>query len=387
VEKESGDYAMNKVFAIANSIVSPLGLSASETFKAVSEGISGLCPTNHDYLTNQTYNSVFSQEQWAKISAKTQNYNLSSRFEQLLTSSIIDVITETGINPADDGTILVVATTKGNIDQLSTKPLSELYLHRTAKSVATAMRFVNTPIVISNACISGLSAIITAHRLLKSGQYHTAVVAGADVLGQFIISGFNALNALSTEPCRPFDLNRTGINLGEGSAAIVLKVKERAENSDVEILGGSITNDANHVSAPSRTGEELAKAISNALEEARLTIDNLQFVSAHGTATSYNDEMEAKALKLAGLSHLKTHSLKGYFGHTLGAAGIIESIVCFMSLRNRLFIPSTDFEQQGTSEYVNICTSPSEISSGAALKTMAGFGGCNAALVFQHDIR
>lgn len=378
---------MKKVFAIANSIVSPLGLTASETFKAVSEGKSGLHPTNHEYLTNQTFTSVFSQEQWTNIFAKTKNYNLHSRFEQLLTSSIIDVISEADINPSDNGTILIIATTKGNIEQLPTMPLDHLYLHRTAKSIANALGFTNSPLIISNACISGVAAIIAGLRLLKAGRYHTAIVAGADVLCEFIISGFNALNALSAEPCRPFDKDRTGINLGEGSAAIVLKVKERAGNSDVEILGGSITNDANHVSAPSRTGEELSKAVGNALYESGITKDNLQFVSAHGTATSYNDEMEAKALTLAGLSHLKTHSLKGYFGHTLGAAGIIESIVCFMSLRNQIFIPSTGFEHQGTSEYVNIYTSSSEISPGAAIKTMAGFGGCNAALVFQQDIR
>ena len=374
---------MKRVFATANSIVSPLGLNAADTFTSLKMGKSGLKQINPDFLTNPTYASVFSNELWKEIEAATSQYNLKSRFEQLLLKPILDVIKSSGLDASDKGVILVIATTKGNIDDLGKQPESQLLLPHSAHNIANAMGCKNIPIVVSNACISGLSAIITAHRLLKSGFYHTAIVAGADVLGKFIISGFNALNAMSTEPCRPFDHNRQGINLGEGSAALILQLKETRSENDIEILGGCVTNDANHVSAPSRTGEELATAISSALAEASLEAGDLQFVSAHGTATLYNDEMEAKALNIAGISHLPTHSLKGFFGHTLGAAGLIESIVCFHSLIHKEFIASAGFEQQGTSVPVNICTNKTEISAGAAIKTMAGFGGCNAALVFS----
>jgi 3-oxoacyl-[acyl-carrier-protein] synthase I len=188
---------------------------------------------------------------------------------------------------------------------------------------------------------------------------------------------------MSPGPCRPFDKNRQGINLGEGSAAIILQTEANSASNGIELLGGCVTNDANHVSAPSRTGQELAYAILQSLSESKMGAEELNFVSAHGTATSYNDEMEAKALNLAGIAHLPTHSLKGYFGHTLGAAGLIETIMCFQSLKNNLFIPGTGFGETGTTVPVNICTSKMEMPMNAAVKTMAGFGGCNAALVFS----
>lgn len=374
---------MKKVYAVANSITSPLGLSARATFNSIIEGKSGLSKTTLEYLPDQTFLSAFSTAQWSEIEVTTSRYELQSQFEKLLIKPILDVIKETDLDVSDKGVVLVIATTKGDINQIKGKPIDRLLLSYSANNVSKAIGCVNTPLVISNACISGLSAIITAHRLLKAGAYHTAIVAGADILGEFIISGFNALKALSPEPCRPFDKNRQGINLGEGSAAMVLKLKDYNESSDIEILGGSVTNDANHVSAPSRTGEELAEAITRALTEAKIDIQNLQFVSAHGTATTYNDEMEAKALNLSGVAHLPTHSLKGYFGHTLGAAGLIESIICFHSLLNKVFIPSLGYDQSGTSLPVNISTSKKNISTGPAIKTMAGFGGCNAALVFS----
>jgi len=374
---------MKRVFAISNSIVSPLGLTATETFAAIRDGRVGLRQTNLDYLPSQTYTSTFTPNQWDEIAATAAEHGIVCRFEQLLLKPIVDAINQSGINPSDAGVVLVIATTKGNIDQLEKVPATQLLLHRSASNVAKAVGCINPPIVISNACISGLSAIIAAKRLLQSGFYHTAIVAGADMLGKFIISGFDSLKALSPEPCRPFDKNREGINLGEGSAAMVLQSTDQADASWIELLGGSVTNDANHVSAPSRTGQELALAINQALSESNLSAQDIDFVSAHGTATIYNDEMEAKALNLANISHLPTHSLKGYFGHTLGAAGLIETIVCFHSLAHTTFIPSLGFEEIGTTEQVNICTSKQVRPMSTVLKTMAGFGGCNAALVFS----
>lgn len=374
---------MKHVYAIFGSIVSPIGLTAEDTFASAMEGRTGLKKTDLDYLSDQMYCSTFSPEQWAEIAEPSAKYGIEYPFEQLLIKPILDVIEKSGINPSDAGVVLVIATTKGNIDMLGVHPDSQLLLHHSANKVAKAIGCVNPPVVISNACISGLSAIIHARRLLQSGYYNTAIVAGADVLGKFIISGFQSLMAMSPEPCRPFDKNRQGINLGEGSAAMILQTEVSSESNGIELLGGCITNDANHVSAPSRTGQELAYAILQSLSESKLGAEDLQFVSAHGTATSYNDEMEAKALNLAGIAHLPTHSLKGYFGHTLGAAGLIETIICFQSLFNNTFIPSLGFEETGTTEPVNICTSKIDKPMKAAVKTMAGFGGCNAALVFS----
>ncbi len=379
---------MNRVFVVANSIVSPLGLTAGETFAAVASGITGLQKSAYPFLQEQTYTSAFTAGEWKSIEASLEGYRTESRFEQILLKPVLDVMKFSGVIPSDKGVLPVFATTKGAIDRLDMLPEERLQLHHSAKNVAAAIGFVNEPVVVSNACISGLSAMIVAMRMLQAGHYHTAIVAGADVLGHFIVSGFDSLLAMSPERCRPFDKDRQGINLGEGGAAVVLTVKERGSSGDVVLLGGSITNDANHVSAPSRTGEELAFTIRQALEEAGMGPEDLSFVSAHGTATLYNDEMEAKALNMAGVALLPTHSLKGYFGHTLGAAGLLESIVCFHSLLDKRFIGSLGYREPGTTRPVNICTEPFDLPvARAALKTMAGFGGCNAALVFAVNAR
>lgn len=231
----------------------------------------------------------------------------------------------------------------------------------------------------------GGTAILVAKDLLEAGLYDYAVVCGADTLNEFVLSGFNSLKALSPNQCKPFDADRIGINLGEAAATVVLKAIDSTEKHSfqIKVAGGSITNDANHISGPSRTGLELAMAIQQGIKQANLTADQIDLVSAHGTATSYNDEMEAKALNHAGLNEVLTNSLKGYFGHTLGAAGLLECIITMHSMKHNLVIQSRGFDKLGTTVPVNICKQNTSKEIKNSVKTLAGFGGCNAALIFS----
>ena len=255
-------------------------------------------------------------------------------------------------------------------------------LSTSAKLVADYFHFANKPIVISNACISGLAAIITGMRLIQSGQYENAVIAGADVISKFVLSGFQSFQAISNDRCKPFDAARNGINLGEGAGTIILSSNKKYEGG-IKITGGSISNDANHISGPSRTGEELNFAIIKAMKEADLSPKEISFISAHGTATIYNDEMEANAITLASLQHVPVNSLKGYFGHTLGAAGIIESVVSIHSLKQNVVLPTLGFQNTGVTKPINVCTSLYKTPLQNCLKTASGFGGCNAAIVIS----
>ena len=151
----------------------------------------------------------------------------------------------------------------------------------------------------------------------------------------------------------------------------------------VIVSGAATSNDANHISGPSRTGEELSFAIKNALVEAGLTPADIGYISAHGTATPYNDEMEARAISLSGLSQVPVNSFKGYWGHTLGAAGIIESVAAVQSLRHNLLISSAGFADCGVSVPINIIKRNEALPLNACLKTASGFGGCNAAALYQ----
>jgi 3-oxoacyl-[acyl-carrier-protein] synthase I len=363
---------MKPVWYIGDAMMTPLGDSAGRNFESVVEGKSALrqVPANALKGTPAFFGSIFGND------ADTNN----SRFEGLCVN-IINQLT-TSLKPDPSRTLLILSTTKGNVDLLSTD--SNVNLHLPAKRIGEACGYTNV-IVVSNACISGVLAFIVGKRMLQAGKYDHAIIVGAEVLGQFIVSGFQSLHALSNEGCRPFDKDRKGINLGEGAGAVLLSVNPSEFRGEHEIVisGVSTSNDANHISGPSRTGEELAKAVTNALRSANLSPEGIDSICAHGTATIFNDEMEAKAFKLAGLASKPLYSLKGNFGHTLGAAGVIETIIARHSLLQGAVPASIGYETSGVTENVNVNRTVSRIAITTVLKTASGFGGCNAALILE----
>lgn len=307
-----------------------------------------------------------------------------TRFESLCIESVAEALNRTKVKLDSKDTIFILSTTKGNIDELAQDKLDEnlrarLALQATAKTIAAYFFAANPPLVVSNACTSGLLAMIIAKRLIDAGQYKHAVITGADSPSEFVITGFSSLGAMGRGTCKPFDKSRNGINLGEAAATVVLSSEEKG---DIAILSGASSNDANHISGPSRTGDELAHAINVAMKDAQISANDLSFISAHGTATIFNDEMESKAFQTAGLSYVPLHSLKANFGHTLGAAGVVESIMSIHSLREGIVLPSKNFEESGVSAEINVNQSLIKSKNSFALKTASGFGGCNAAAVF-----
>lgn len=282
---------------------------------------------------------------------------------------------------------LIISTTKGSIDVLeSDSPFDEnrAYLSAMGLKVKEFFGFRNEAIILSNACVSGVLAIAVAKRFIQQGKYDHVFVAGADIVTKFILSGFNAFQALSDEPCRPYCKTRSGINIGEvGASALVTKDDTKQIDASVEILGESSCNDANHISGPSRTGEGLFRSISAALRQSALSPSEIDFISAHGTATPFNDEMEAIAFNRAGLQNVPLNSLKGYFGHTLGAAGLLETIVGMHSLYRNTLFASKGFKELGVSKPLNIITETEPKELKTFLKTASGFGGCNTAVVFR----
>ena len=155
------------------------------------------------------------------------------------------------------------------------------------------------------------------------------------------------------------------------------------KESEIKIISGASANDANHISGPSRTAEGLFMSINKTFEQHK----NIQpdFISAHGTATEFNDEMESIAFAKAGFEKIPMHSLKGYYGHTLGAAGVLETIISIESLKNNTLIPSRGFENPGTSKELNIITKLEKKSLHSFLKTSSGFGGSNATILIQKN--
>ena len=371
------------VFVVADNVLSPLGNTTVENFSKLKQNISGVKLHNQTAISAKPfYASLFGSDESFTNGTK---YGYT-KFEHLLIASIRGASKDCQIPLQDKKTVLIISSTKGNISLLETGALNaelqkRIALSRSATLVSEYFGFSSQPVIISNACISGVLAIITGMRLLRSGQYENAVIAGADVISKFILSGFESFQALSGQICRPFDKQRDGLNLGEGAATIIMSTNKKY-SKNIRIKGGAVSNDANHISGPSRTGAELAYAIKGALEDAAVLSAEVDFISAHGTATVYNDEMEANAFHLSGLQSVPLNSLKGYYGHTLGAAGLIESVVSIQSIKENLVLPTLGFKNMGVTQPLNVCT---ELLPGAfnnCLKTASGFGGCNAAVVF-----
>jgi len=390
---------MKKVFVAGDNLITSLGFSTEENMSGLIRNSSGFQRIDDRSLSPiplplSTIDSILLQERFLSFhhnqNSEYQDDNFT-RLEKLFLLSISDAIK--GISPDIFGerTLLIISTTKGNIDLLEEKNASvfdvkRIFLWKMADVIRNYFGFHNTPVIISNACISGVLAIGTAFRFLRSGLYENAVVTGGDILTEFVISGFQSFQALSPEPCKPFDLHRNGLSLGEGCGTIILtNDSSRIKGQKIIVEGMSTTNDANHISGPSRTGEELAMAIRNAMKEAEVRSSDVGYISAHGTATPYNDEMESKAFAIAKLQEVPLNSFKGYWGHTLGAAGVIESIAAIHSLKKDIVIKSAGYKESGVSEKINTIKQNREMHFNHFLKTASGFGGCNAALIVGKD--
>ncbi len=378
---------MTDLFIEGFNVTSPLGITAGENYAAVMSEQTGVArhvisEIHHDPF----YASVMDSELWNKINFSTDSG--FSQFEHLLIHSISDALSKELVTDVkSEDTVLVFSTTKGNIGLLekgltgNDQDADALSLHASAQKIAALLGNPNQPVVISNACISGVTALIYASRLIRSGRFRNAVVAGADTFTRFVFSGFQSFQAISPGNCKPFSAERDGINLGEAAATIVLT--RDAHNENIKVLQGAVTNDSNHISGPSRTGDELAAAILKTLNLSGGNVDDVAFISAHGTATPYNDEMEAKAFRTAGLGSHHVNSLKGCFGHTLGAAGLVESVIGIMAFENNKVPPTYGFSGVPVFEGIAVSGTPVSITPRPyMLKTASGFGGCNAAILF-----
>lgn len=309
-----------------------------------------------------------------------------TRFEQIILLSAKRALEAAGIDPRSPEVLFVLSTTKGNVSLLENAERFEpdrVHLWRSAQILGNYFGNPNEVVVVSNACISGVAAQLLAFDLMRMRGYRYAVVVGGDILGKFVVSGFQSFKALSSMRCKPFDENRDGLNLGEAAATMVFeKVTDSSSLLSNSFIwrGGGNRNDANHISGPSRTGEGLYNATMMATKG--VDNDDIAFICAHGTATRYNDDMESWAISRAGLSEVPTFSLKGYYGHTLGAAGLLECILSISALSDGCVLPTLGYEQYGVAQPMTVCDRLTATDKPCFLKLISGFGGSNAAICY-----
>ena len=343
---------------IADNVVSPLGQDSRSNYDSVKAGKTGLA--RYESMGNISTPFVLSRVDRGIIDALCVKLGIKGNytfFEKFLLCSSVQAVRESGIDASSERVLFIVSTTKGNTSLLG-QPQEGVPDERVllAKAAREAMR------------------------ALRSGLYDYAVVIGADEQSPFIISGFLSFKAISDEPCRPFDKDRRGLNLGECAATVVLEASDEIKGG-WELVCGAIRNDANHISGPSRTGEGSYLALMEVLKECRR--DELAFVNVHGTATAYNDEMESIALYRAGLIDVPVTGLKGYYGHTMGAAGIMESILSMYAVRDNTVLATRGYHEQGVTYPVSVSSEIRECKGSEFIKLLSGFGGSNAALLYR----
>jgi 3-oxoacyl-[acyl-carrier-protein] synthase-1 len=383
---------------LGTNIISSLGFTTEENFENVKRDISGVRQYDAGALFDlpeAVAASLIDKErlndEFASCRGEKNSASAMTGLEKSAILSVWNANKQANIDLSSKETIFVISTTKGNVHLLASAEAKffsslpeDVFLWKTARTIAGFFQNPNVPIVVSNACISGASAQIAAMRELKNGNFNNAVVVGADFLSRFIISGFQSFKALSPDICRPFDKERCGLNLGEAAACIIAGLScnpHKNEEMGIALVNGAIRNDANHISAPSRTGDGSFLALNYVLQG--INKEEIAFINAHGTATPYNDAMEAVAIERAGLQCVPVNSLKGYFGHTLGAAGVLECIISMRALQENRVFKSLNYREQDFKNPINISQENHFSNKRYFIKLLSGFGGVNAALLFE----
>jgi len=381
-----------------------LGISSEANYEAVKHGRSGL-RSICDYA-GVPFNfmaALFDESAIEKLKDISSPHSeiftkqKLTRFETLVLLSVYKAIEGLELDP--ERTIFVLASTKLNVVRLNgdvtankdddVAPATEdgvaanteddtiVNPGKCAAKLSRILGLSTAPITVCNACISGVSALIAAQRLVDSGAYDNAVVCGADEQSPFIISGFQSFHSLSESECRPFDMERTGLNLGEAAATIVLGRDADDNVGQWRIIKGAVRNDAYHLSTPHPQGEGAGLALSEVIAGC----DELPaMINAHGTATMYNDQMESKAISRSGLTDVPVNAYKGNFGHTMGAAGVLETIITMLALDEHRVLATKNYAELGVSGKIKIADTTLEADRQDFVKMISGFGGCNAAV-------
>lgn len=362
-----------EVFITAANCITPIGFDIQTNIKNITNGISGIQLHENAMMKSPFYAAIIDDEQLNEAFAKITSATFT-RLEKMMIMALYPIVK----NP-DNRTAFILSTTKGNITALESGDIEKAQLAVLANTIAGFFGFTTEPIVISNACVSGILAVSVAKRLIQCGIYDKAYVVAGDEVTEFVLSGFNSFQAMSDTPCKPYSKNRSGVTLGEAAAAVLITT----DSAKVKILGDGAINDANHISGPSRTGEGLVRSIESAMKESGLTAGQIDYISAHGTATPFNDEMEAIAFNRLALANVPVNSLKGFYGHTLGASGLLETVIAIESALQDTLFPSHGFDESGVSQSINIIEKTTAKNIRYFLKTASGFGGCNTAVVLE----
>lgn len=308
--------------------------------------------------------------------------------------SLVDLLVDQ-MSPVPKDSMLITATTKAGIDNLEklkrgiVAQTSDILPSTLSNIIAEKLGLTKIKSLnISAACASSTVAVAQGAALISSGVIESAVISSADVITEFVFSGFSALQVLSPFPCKPFDKLRAGLSLGEGGSFLTLMSASRAKRLGLQnkgtVVSFGIANDAVHITSPDRKGSGLIKAITQAINVAKIEKGNIAGISAHGTGTVHNDFMELTAFRSVFAGDCPPiYSVKGCIGHTFGAAGGIEIVLGNKALSEQTIPPTIGFSEPEIGAEGLVSSLPLSINGDYLMVTNSGFGGINAVIILK----
>ena len=322
------------------------------------------------------------------------------RASQLLFAAVDDLLARARLDAPAERVGVVLGTALGGVEEGERALAGERRARRAAAALydgpahALALRLgARGPVMtVSTACAAGASALGVAADLLRADAADLVVAGGYDILCRFVMRGFDALRSLTRDRVRPFDRRRSGLLLGEAAALVLMARDREAQGRRLgRLLGHASSSDGSHIAAPDPEGRGLEAAIRVALADAEVGAADVDFVSAHGTATPLNDRIETAVLKRAlgaRAARIPMNSIKGALGHTMGAAATLEAIMCLVASREGVVPHTAGLEERDAEcDLDYVATAPRAARPRVSLSTSLGFGGCNAALVLEGDAR
>ncbi|HYO98530.1 MAG TPA: beta-ketoacyl-[acyl-carrier-protein] synthase family protein [Polyangiaceae bacterium] len=387
-------------------IVSALGRGARATFSRVLNGERGMAPVS--LFDTAGLRSTLAAEVPAPLFAELRAEAGAghSRTDVLALCAARDALKDAGWAVRPYELALAVGGTTGGMLETESELLAlpdgetnperaqRLLSHPLSTTVRTLEQAI-TPFRISatvcSACSSSAVALVQGAHWIRAGEARAVLAGGADALCRMTFAGFNALGAMDAQPCRPFDVARGGLTLGEGAAFLLLESESSARQRGARVLawfsGWSVGAEAHHVTQPEPTGRRAGELIGRAIASAGLSPADIHYVNAHGTATHANDAMEVLALRRVfadSLSGLRVSSSKGQLGHTLGAAGALEAAITVLALESGVAPPSGGLLSPEAADLKHVLQRGEATPMRAALSSSFGFGGMSAVLAFEH---
>jgi 3-oxoacyl-[acyl-carrier-protein] synthase II len=399
-DDSNGKKTKARVAIVSAGIVSPLGSGLNETIASLRANRDCVSPVTHFEVEKcRCKTAAEVPNDWLESIAPNQKRQRWHRSTRMIASALAELFQ---YDPQFKPNLTVIGTTSGGMS-FGENYYRALHQHaslrRSAgwlatyppqKPVLDAQEAFGLSVpcqIIANACASGTNAIGHAFECVRSGNYERVLTGGYDAISELVFVGFDSLQASTPEKCRPFDRDRTGMVLGEGAAVLALENLESAQARGAhvlsEVIGYGISTDNHHLTQPDPTGSGPRRAMEQALQSAGISANQVDYINAHGTATPFNDAAEGKAVAEL-FRRVPVSSTKSMIGHSLGAAGAIEAVICLLALQAQFLPPNINFRSGDHDLDLNIVANESrEAKIDVALSNSFGFGGTNASVLIR----